>query len=45
MDFSDVIDYMQKDKIIRITLSKTKYKETFQNNSSFDTDILKAKPQ
>ena len=42
MDFSDVIDYMQKDKIIRITLSKKKYKETFQNNSSFDTDTIES---
>lgn len=42
MDFSDVLDYMRRDKIIRITLSKTKYKETFQNNSSFDTDILES---
>jgi len=41
MDFSDVIDYMLKDKIIRITLSKTKYKEIFQNNSTFDTDLIK----
>ena len=42
IDFNDVLNYMTKEKILRINLSKTKYKETFENNSSFTTDILRA---
>jgi len=45
MDFNDVKNYMTDEKIHMITLSKTHYKEIFENNSSFDTDILSTHTQ
>ena len=45
MDFNDVKNYMIEEKIHMITLSETHYKEIFENNSSFDTDILSTHTQ